>query len=58
MAINMYIYLSNFEQGGAIMKKICAFALLSIGLLAANAASTASAWLLLDEPEMPKSLIN
>ncbi len=39
------------------MKKLYATALVALGLLAVNAASTACFWLLLDEPEMPESMI-
>lgn len=39
------------------MKRFYALALTAIGLLAANAASTACFWILLDEPVMPKSLM-
>ncbi|MGI6324933.1 MAG: cyclic lactone autoinducer peptide [Bacilli bacterium] len=39
------------------MKRLYALALVAMGLLAANAASTACFWLLIDEPEMPESLV-
>ncbi|MDD4036374.1 MAG: cyclic lactone autoinducer peptide [Bacilli bacterium] len=39
------------------MKKICAFLLMGIGLAMTNLASTGCVWFLLDEPEMPNSLL-
>lgn len=36
------------------MKKMYAFLIAAIALLAANAASTACVWFLIDEPEMPE----
>jgi cyclic lactone autoinducer peptide len=39
------------------MRKISAFILLALGLMASGAATTACMWWFVDEPSMPKSLI-
>ena len=39
------------------MKKVLAFALAGIGVLAAGAASVACSFFVIDEPEMPKTMI-
>ncbi len=39
------------------MKKLLAMALVAIGVAAAGAATTACFIIMIDEPEMPKSLI-
>ena len=39
------------------MKKLFAMLLSGVGILAAGAATTACIWLVLDEPEMPKEMI-
>ena len=39
------------------MKKLFAMVLSGLGLLAAGAASTACVFLVIDEPEMPKEMI-
>ena len=39
------------------MKKLLAMLLAGVGVLAAGAASTACLCLVLDEPEMPKSML-
>ena len=39
------------------MKKLLAMLLAGVGVLAAGAASTACVFCVLDEPEMPKSMI-
>ena len=39
------------------MKKVLAYALAGIGVLAAGAASAACLMFIIDEPEMPKSMI-
>lgn len=44
-------------KGESEMKKLFAMVLSGLGLLAAGAASTACVFLVIDEPEMPKEMI-
>lgn len=51
------MFLANRSERGKCMKKLFAMVLSGLGILAAGAASTACLFLMLDEPEMSKEMI-
>ena len=58
VVILLYFILKSNSKGGGIMFGLVAFALANIGELFAKLGSNACVIIWLDEPEMPKNLIN
>lgn len=52
----MYL-VNNLERGKYYMKKLFAMVLSGLGIIAAGAASSACLMIVVDEPEMPKAMI-
>lgn len=51
------MFLVNRSERGKCMKKLFAMVLSGLGILAAGAASAACVFIVLDEPEMSKEMI-
>ena len=51
------VLVNKKKKGVEEMKKLLAMVLTGVGVLAAGAASAACLFLVLDEPKMPKSMI-
>jgi cyclic lactone autoinducer peptide len=51
------MFLVNRSERGKCMKKLFAMVLSGLGILAAGAASAACLCFVIDEPEMPKEMI-